>query len=339
MKMLGGESLDYRSRMNLYLALAAIFLLAPFAINNLIEGRTLLGIGSAALVLILAAKAWLITTNRATELFSLLVLVPIILGFTSLSVHQQGIIGILWCYPALLGFFVLLSERKALFASGVLVLVIVPQAAVVLDPGLAARAAVTLTAVGIFTGIFAHAMTDAQSKLERLATTDPLTGLLNRSTLLETIQQSIDQNRRNETPMTLLACDIDHFKPINDEFGHAIGDEVLSGLGQLMIGRFRVVDSVFRTGGEEFLVVLYDSDLATAREIAEELRETVQDKELVSLRRVTISIGVASLEKEDDAESWIQRADEHLYEAKREGRNRVVAKETWRERHPEARST
>ncbi len=321
-----GGATDFRVRANYYLALTAMVLLLPFSANNILQGRFLLGFGAAVIVVVLAIKAWLIRQNRYTELFSILVLVPVILIFLSVSIQNQGIIGILWSYPGLVAFFLLLSERNALIASALLVALVVPQAAMVLDTGLAARTAVTLIAVAIFTAIFVHAMTVAQDKLQKQATTDPLTGLLNRTLLLESIAHAIEQNRRHETPMTLLACDIDHFKPINDEFGHAAGDEVLANIGQLLIARFRKVDRAFRTGGEEFLVILSGTDMETGQRVAEELCQTIEAKELLRDRKVTISVGVASLEEEDHAESWLQRADEHLYEAKRDGRNRVVAR-------------
>jgi diguanylate cyclase (GGDEF)-like protein len=125
--------------------------------------------------------------------------------------------------------------------------------------------------------------------------------------------------------MSLVTIDIDHFKEVNDTRGHDAGDRVLAGIGALLRQRMRRTDKAFRTGGEEFLALLYGTDLANARRVAEELREAIAALGLLPDRHVTVSLGVAALRPGEDAAAWTKRADVNLYRAKAEGRNRVAA--------------
>ncbi len=324
MSLLPEKPLDFRVKANLGLALAAVFILTPFSVNNFVQGRPVLGLGSFAIVVVLGFRSWRMWRGLDAERLTLLVLVPSILLFLSLSIQNQGIVGIFWSYPALMAFYILLSERSAILANLLLLVVVAPQAWMVLDENLAWRAVATLLAVSVFAAIFIHAIAIAHGRLEKLATTDSLTGLLNRATLMDEIADAIEQNHRSAAPVTLFAFDIDHFKSINDSFGHARGDDVLVELAELLRTRFRRIDRIFRTGGEEFLIILSGTDEATGTMIGEELREKIASSQILRERPVTISGGIASLLPDDSADAWLQRADERMYEAKNTGRNRIV---------------
>ncbi|WP_169568623.1 PleD family two-component system response regulator [Sneathiella limimaris] len=162
-----------------------------------------------------------------------------------------------------------------------------------------------------------------------LAVTDSLTGLYNRRYMtnhLETLQGSAQADYK---PVSLLILDIDYFKKVNDTHGHDVGDEVLKQFAGRMIKSVRGIDLACRYGGEEFVVVMPDTDLAVALGVAERLRKEVGDSPFhipgVNLTLdITCSIGVAMANQEETTESLIKRADEALYQAKRDGRNRVV---------------
>ena len=124
--------------------------------------------------------------------------------------------------------------------------------------------------------------------------------------------------------MTLIAFDLDHFKAINDELGHEVGDNVLRAVGEHLQGRFRGSDKVFRSGGEEFLVLLFNTGEAHGLEIAEQLRSEIERLSLVPGRKLTISIGVASLRLGEDRRTWMKRSDDNLLRSKSAGRNRVT---------------
>jgi diguanylate cyclase (GGDEF)-like protein len=119
----------------------------------------------------------------------------------------------------------------------------------------------------------------------------------------------------------MLLLDLDHFKKVNDLHGHAVGDQILKRVTEIINLRIRVTDSLYRIGGEEFVVVLESQDATRAAHLAEQLRTLIQANELVPDRPVTISLGVAELTEDETASSWIGRADEALYRAKRSGRN------------------
>jgi diguanylate cyclase (GGDEF)-like protein len=163
---------------------------------------------------------------------------------------------------------------------------------------------------------------------QHAATTDPLTGIMNRRAFLSALDVEQSRSERHGYPMSLLLLDVDHFKAINDEHGHATGDQVLATLGRLLAHEVRKTDFVGRWGGEEFVVVLSGADEEGARIGAERIRRSVEAMETVDDQRnvfhVTVSIGVSCLEINDNAEILIDRADRAMYQAKASGRNKVV---------------
>jgi len=173
-----------------------------------------------------------------------------------------------------------------------------------------------------------EALLEKNKQLEALSITDSLTGLYNRSHLMETLAAEVARSRRHYRPFTLLIMDIDHFKSYNDTYGHLAGDEVLRRTGLLLKESIRNCDYAARYGGEEFIVILPETGPEDGVETAERIRNQIAEKEMGSdgtPLRVTVSVGVASFPKDgDDPHSLMKRADVALYEAKRRGRNRVV---------------
>jgi diguanylate cyclase (GGDEF)-like protein/PAS domain S-box-containing protein len=162
-----------------------------------------------------------------------------------------------------------------------------------------------------------------EQQVLRLARTDHLTGLLTRGAGEEALSKEVERSRRYGRPLSCFLLDVDHFKKINDGAGHAAGDHVLRVLGQLVVSRVRSSDVSVRWGGEEFLVVLPETDARGACELAESLRELVEATDFVVVPRVTISVGFAELHPDEPREQTLARADKHLYTAKANGRNRV----------------
>jgi diguanylate cyclase len=160
--------------------------------------------------------------------------------------------------------------------------------------------------------------------------TDPLTGLGNRKFFDHTIGEAVADAAANREPLSLLMCDIDHFKSFNDHYGHLTGDQVLRLVALSLKQNVKGQDIAARYGGEEFAVVLPATALRPALTVADHIRRAVMSKELKkkstgeTLGRVTISVGVSMLHPGDDVNSLIERADDCLYTAKRNGRNRVV---------------
>lgn len=167
-----------------------------------------------------------------------------------------------------------------------------------------------------------------KQQLERLASTDTLTGLATRRHLLDLVDHELARARRSESPISLIFLDIDHFKSINDRFGHETGDRVLRAIGEVLHRTLRNADIAARWGGEELCVLLPDTDARVAIEIAERLRAAVAGTSLTapdgSPLGVTASFGVAtSLPHQGNFPQLADAADQAMYQAKREGRNRV----------------
>jgi diguanylate cyclase (GGDEF)-like protein len=168
--------------------------------------------------------------------------------------------------------------------------------------------------------------------METMATTDGLTGLTNHRTFQERFQDLIDRAQRHNGKVALLLCDVDHFKKVNDGYGHPVGDEVLRRVARVLAEVPRKIDIPARYGGEEFAVLLDNVDVTQAKVVAERIRieisKVVVDTEKGPLS-VTESVGVACFPDDGrDRATLIERADLALYHAKHTGRNRVV---TWGE--------
>jgi two-component system cell cycle response regulator len=171
---------------------------------------------------------------------------------------------------------------------------------------------------------------NVQLSLE-MAITDQLTGLHNRRYMSRHLDTLLSNAKKNARPLAFVIMDIDHFKLVNDTYGHDIGDEVLKEFAGRIAANTRGIDLACRYGGEEFVVAMPDTDLAFATNIAERLRQSIETTPVRISRapgqlKITISIGIAKCEGEaDSAEQLLHRADQALYRAKRTGRNKVVA--------------
>lgn len=242
---------------------------------------------------------------------------------TLLNSGNLSLAGILWTYPTIISFYFMLPEKQAWLANILLLSFTIPIASLHLDNYLLIRIAATLITVSAFSAIFIRIISKHQEAIEELAIRDPLTGLLNRLTLQVILEKSIEQHRRSQRPIALLAIDLDYFKRVNDKFGHDVGDKVLVRIAEFFQNRMREQDYIFRFGGEEFLILLPGTDRQGGIRLAEEMRSSVEKLEVLENYSMSISIGISLLSKDDDWSSWIKRADKNLYKAKEKGRNRI----------------
>ncbi|CAB3755954.1 GGDEF domain-containing protein [Burkholderia puraquae] len=166
-------------------------------------------------------------------------------------------------------------------------------------------------------------------KLEHMAATDPLTGAANRRQFIESVEAEIARAKRNGAPFSLLALDLDHFKAINDSYGHQAGDQVLQRFVAKCLGAIRPYDGVARVGGEEFMVLLPQVALDTAQSIAERIRAEIAsapfEAGIGKPIEVTVSVGASEFGRDGETiDAILRKADERLYRAKHQGRNQVV---------------
>lgn len=184
-----------------------------------------------------------------------------------------------------------------------------------------------LLALGVIAVAHGYTVASAEQRLNALASTDMLTGLLNRRRMTDHLQKELTAARAADRPLSVLLLDIDHFKSINDQFGHGRGDQVIVAVGEVLRATVRREDLVARWGGEEFLIVQPNSVLGAARETAERIRRAVaacvvrDDSEPTP---VTVTIGVACWRPGESLDETIHRADAALYLGKRSGKNRVI---------------
>jgi diguanylate cyclase (GGDEF)-like protein/hemerythrin-like metal-binding protein len=165
----------------------------------------------------------------------------------------------------------------------------------------------------------------SRSELECLVSTDRLTGVGNRRAFDQRMELECALSKRYGIPVSVILLDVDHFKNVNDDFGHAVGDRVLVTLARRVTARLRDTDSVARWGGEEFAVITPCTPLLGAAALAEGIRQRVAEEPFETAGPVSISLGVAQLLPGETVDEWLSRADSHLYEAKQRGRNRCAS--------------
>ncbi len=164
---------------------------------------------------------------------------------------------------------------------------------------------------------------EEKKKLITESFTDPLTGILNRRAILEELSQRMNHHLYDFEHLSILMLDIDFFKKINDNYGHIVGDKVLIKVSEIISQLIRGFDTVGRFGGEEFLVILPNTNSENAYKAAERIRKKIEETEFDDIEHLTVSIGFTSY-ADESIESLINKADQNLYEAKRTGRNKVV---------------
>ena len=314
----------YRERIMHRVAYAVSAFVTPFAVNDFLQGRVLLGLAISAVVVAFLTNGIAIQLKKNPPIPFALLLVPIYASLL-LSIAQQATLGMMWCYPAVLFCFFVLPRLLAAAGGAVLVIAATPLVYQTAGQDVALRFAVSLSLTAVVMQIITGVMRTLQDELEDLAAPDPLTGALNRRQMETFLEEAIERRARSNAPASVLLIDIDHFKSINDRFGHDAGDRALKALVALVKKRARRLDRVFRMGGEEFLVLLPDTRGADAVIHAERLRLLVSDAPLVDKLSMTISIGVAECAPGQEVDAWLKQADDALYFAKQEGRNRVVS--------------
>ncbi|HEX7639501.1 MAG TPA: GGDEF domain-containing protein, partial [Burkholderiaceae bacterium] len=311
---------EYRDRIMLPIASAAVVLLVPFALVDFLVGQALMGLLALAVVLPLGLDTVALWRHRRPPVPYGWMLLPVGAAIAA-ALLQHGVHGAMWCYPAILFCYFVLPGWQA--TAGALGLLALTTGLVwhVLGVATMGRFAVTAGLSIVILHVILGVVGELQRKLFEQATTDPLTGALNRRQLVATLADAIEMARRSERPVSLVAFDLDHFKRINDRHGHAAGDEVLQRVVALVRERARRLDRLFRMGGEEFALLLPNTGVADAMRVAEVLRLRIAEAGWLGPGEVTISAGVAQLHRKHGVDSWLKAADDALYRAKADGRN------------------
>ena len=184
----------------------------------------------------------------------------------------------------------------------------------------------TAGAVAVFRDVSASAaLEQAHRDLLEIARRDQLTGMYNRAAIAELLKAEIARSKRYQQPLSVVMIDIDHFKKINDQYGHDAGDKVLAHIGALLVNNIRLPDAAGRWGGEEFLVIAPGSDTDAAAGLAQRIRLAIKAISIAEVpAAITASFGVARFTDDQNPDQLLARADQALYRAKQTGRDRVV---------------
>lgn len=316
---------DFVLRVISLLGVCETLTLLPFSLYRFIQGSVEKGLfDGVALLLILCivGYSWWADDSRRGGL----ILAVASTVFAGITTNVLGIVGVFWFFPMMLTNFFLTDAKRALMINIVMCLVMIPILMQFSRPeSIFSFIASSITANSC-AYLYARRSDLQQRSLERLATHDALTGARNRRSLEDSLALARDRLLKEGRPSSLVLLDLDNFKAINDRFGHAYGDEVLTKCANLIRRSVRFDDCLFRFGGEEFVLLLTDVEEIDAADVAEDLRTIVASQLGDASCPITTSLGVTELHPLDDVKHWLKRADDALYEAKNGGRNRVVLK-------------
>lgn len=309
--------------------LIVLVCVTPFAIYRYFDGSYLIAIVDGFLVVSTSSAVAYAWYTGQTKVAGFFVACLFCAGFV-LVATGLGPVGLFWIFPLIVFIFFLVPPLRALL---LLLLVLVSMLTITgffpelifADRFQMISFIVTSAVTSFFSYVFAYRTLLQRRLLEQMAAVDALTGAANRRQLDHALQFAARHlPAKQPNPAALLLLDLDHFKLINDTEGHQAGDLILIELVTLLEQHTRPADQVFRFGGEEFVVLLEGVTAEEARSVAEKLRQLIADNLSSTERKVTASVGVASLLVDEHWEQWLSRADMALYQAKSQGRNCVV---------------
>ena len=292
----------------------------PFAILRYVQGSWIAAVVDTIIVVGFLALGTYSHRTRRVRAASIAIALLCMAGVTA-TVYIIGPHQVYWAFPALVAFFYLIRPREAISCAIIMLVALLPALLPSGDSHSTTTIIITILVTSAFAFAFAVITNRQREQLLTLAIKDPLTGAGNRRGLDAKLEDIVHKFKRSGTRSCLVLLDLDHFKKVNDVHGHAVGDQILKRVTEIINLRIRVTDSLYRIGGEEFVVILEGADLQRAAHLAEQLRTLVDANELVPDQTVTISLGVAELKEGESGNDWLHRADEALYRAKDAGRN------------------
>lgn len=311
----------YRDVAYRYISLAFACLLVPFAVENALAGRYLLAAIEVMIILPLCYHCWRLLNHDKPLIPPTFMMSVSLLTVCAAFLSGAGS-NLFWLPAMIITSYFILEHRKARWFNIAFLALAVPIATAELSQQHATVFLLSLVVASGSSYLFSLVVYQQEQFLQRQTVTDSLTGAYNHRYLLECMEQTINRCERYAKPASLVLLDIDHFKAINDTWGHSVGDDALMEVVRQLQFRLRRTDKLFRYGGEEFVVLLEDTDITEAQALAEEFRRLVSNATIVPQQPVTVSCGVARFRLES-ASAWLARCDEALYRAKRNGRNRV----------------
>jgi len=335
-------SSEYQKKLIYYVGFSGVAFLTPFGINSLIQERfelTLVIFGLIGFTLFSLRHLYK-SNNIKLGQYSITGAVIFMMLYLIMGGGYANT-GALWSYPAIIIIVLMLGFSRSLWViillvlSSAFILQINPRHIDTYTDSFQIRFLASLTVTALIALIYEYQRDQAERKIvkinEKLKETsrlDPLTNLLNRRAIEAALDKLHAEFNRHQTPFSVIILDIDHFKSINDTYGHTIGDKVLITLANFLTENTRTDDLVARWGGEEFLIILPNTELHDAEFTANKLRynlKLIDTDKLGTDKLITASFGVATIQHHQSLEELIKLSDNNLYEAKAQGRDRVIS--------------
>ena len=312
----------YREAAFRYVSLASLVFLLPISIFNIIDQRWLLGGIEFLISLLMALHCWRLFKNNK-PLFTAQPMVYLSIGALLLSFIYGRDSNIYWAPAIVSSFYFMLERPLAIRLNLFFLFAMVPICLIKMTNNHSIIFLLSLITCSVCALIFSSVVLRQELSLKRQATIDPLTSALNRRHLMETLDYSQAMLDRHNIQAAVILLDIDYFKQVNDQYGHATGDQVLVNVVKLIQQRLRREEKLFRYGGEEFLLLLTQTSIEQAKEMAEQLCAMIREAKILDDKPLTISCGVSALHSGESSMNLIKRCDQALYQAKNTGRDRV----------------
>ncbi len=324
------HQLTWTERLSDDLALAMVCLLgalamvaiAPFAVYRLLQGDFLAALLDSLFVVGLAGgavHAWITGNSRPAGIF-----MAVLTTFGCIAV--VWILGLtpMWAFSTILAHFIVVERRFALVLSGLMIVAIAACEPAFSSPVDRLSFVAVSSMVTLFALIFSTRSARQNARLRHLAETDSLTEAGNRRSMKHELIEAVKAFDASGKPSALVIMDLDHFKQVNDQFGHEAGDRILVELAAIVGETTRRGDSLFRYGGEEFVLLLGDIDVSGLETAVVKIQAALAERLRGPGGPVTVSMGATLLQSGDGWLEWMARADDALYQAKHDGRDRAV---------------
>lgn len=315
---------DFQLSVISLLGVFAILGITPFALWRFVIGDTLIGtIDTAILLGIIGAVAYAWRTGRNDHAGLFLAAVPCTMGGIAVAT-LVGEAGLFWLYPALICSYFMTRPWIATALALTALVFLTIEGSAFHSPTQQWSFVTTVAVVSICAYVFARRNEDQRVTLQRLALIDPLTGTRNRRAMDAALEQALGDHDRQTGDYALVLVDLDHFKAVNDQHGHTVGDRILVEFSSMLTENTRRSDQVFRFGGEEFVLLLSGVTEQTLTAAVDHLQQATRRSLKSPSGNVTASFGVTLLHPSDSPQSVLERADRALYQAKAQGRDRIV---------------
>jgi len=312
-----------QSKMLLVISISTAFVIIPFAIFRFINNDWYVAILDIVVAIgMLALYFYVYFTDDVKNASLVLILLALIANVTSFYI--KGISQINWIYPAMLCAYYVMSPMKGMIVNFIMLSFYIPKLISLLEVVDIATVLFTVLVTNIIAYVFASGLRSQEIELKKLASEDYLTRTENRRALNDKMKSIYKTLKNHDKVASIILLDLDHFKKVNDKYGHIKGDEVLVRIADLLFCYFTKNSFIYRYGGEEFLILCLDKTKEEANLMADEFRKNVKNSLINDEVDLTISLGVAEYIKEESVDDWIHRVDLALYQAKNEGRDRVV---------------